>query len=142
MKVEPGLTLDEFLNPKLGGSSLTVRKISEDEFYVESDELVQIHFQVNKNDKKIIQEIYSPKWQRQITVQQIEGNEFLELQAEEMLQQQNFGEVAEDVLLTLDLARTWARSRKFIVIEKGADISNPEEAEPLSGKRNTKTSRK
>ncbi len=142
--VRSGLSLDQFLSPKLGGSTLSLRKVSDDELFVESDAVIQIHIQIDRKDRKISEEIFSPKWGRKITVQQIDGNEFLELHAEEELQKENFEEIAEDVLLALDLARSWAVSNKFTVVEQGLEPEGPESLQRRAApkEKNSKASRK
>lgn len=129
LKIQVGLSLDEFLIPKLVGSTLSVRKITETDLYVESDEIIQIHVKIDTKEKKITEELYSPKWVRPITVQEIGGTEFLELQAEEELQKGNFEEIAEDILLTFDLIASWAKANKMIVVEQKVQPENPAELE-------------
>ena len=136
MKVQLGLSLADFLSPKLGGSTLLVRKISEAELYVESDEIIQIHVNIDKKEKRIVEELFSPKWGRRITVQQIDGSEFLELQAEEELQKENFEEIAEDILLVFGLIASWAKANKLTVAEQKTLPENPAEVnEPPAQKR-------
>lgn len=139
MNTQPPLSLDGFLSPKLGGSTLSLRKISDVELYVESGGVIQIHVNIDTERKKITEELYSPKWGRQITVQQINGSEFLELQAEEELLKENFEEIAEDVLLALGLIRSWAKTNKLSVIEQKVQPENPAELEEQSkGKKASK----
>ncbi len=120
-----------------------MRKVSKDELYAESDGVIQINVKIDRKAKKLTEELYSPKWGRKITVQQIDGDEFLELHAAEELEKENFEEIAEDVLLALDLIRSWATANKFAVVDQEIEPPSFEEMEqkPASKNRSSKASR-
>ena len=82
---------------------------------------MRVHVVMTLKPRRILFDLYSPKWERKITVEQLDGYEFLESHAEEELQKQNTVEIAEDVLLSLDLIRSWAKANSFEAIEVESD---------------------
>lgn len=136
-------SLFDFLAPKLGGSTLKIRKVSDQELFVDSSDIIQIRVNIDPLSKNLTEEINSPKWGRRVTVQRFGKSEFLELQAEEDLQKENLEEISEDILLVLELIHSWANSNKLKIIEHSAEPWNQEivseaAAKPVSKPRKKK----
>jgi len=117
MSVTPGTTLEQFLSSKLGGSTLSVKSVSKGELHVESGDLIRLRIQTDNTKKKVTYDLYSPKWSRKINIQQLDGFEFMETHAEAELAKESSEAIVEDILLTLDLLRSWARANKYETIE-------------------------
>lgn len=113
MPVPDGISLYEFLYKGLLGSTLGVTSPSKDEILIESEPIVRIRVLTDANSKMVKFDIYSPRWSRQIAVQQLDGFNFMESQAEELLEKENADAIAEDSLLALDMIRLWAAKNKY-----------------------------
>ena len=108
LEISQGISLEEFLTKELQASTLTVKAISKGEISIESDSIVRIHVLIDEKKKLVNFDLYSPRWSRRITVQQLDGFEFMESQAEDQLLKENAVAIAEDSLLALDIIRFWA----------------------------------
>lgn len=125
--------MSEFLLKEFEGSSLAVRSVSEDEVVIEADSIIRIHVRIDDAKKEVNFDLFSPRWSRRITVQQLNGFEFMESQAEELLEKDHAEEVAEDSLLALDMIRIWADQRNYSTVEVAP--SNDVEANVRPGRR-------
>ncbi len=126
--IPDGISIYEFLSKGLLGSTLSVTSPSRDEILIESEPIVRIHVTTDENSKKVKFDIYSPRWSRQITVQQLDGFDFMESQAEELLEKENADAVAEDSLLALDMIRLWTAKNKYECAEVEPNEGSGEEA--------------
>lgn len=120
------MTLQNFLAKQLQGSTLTIRAISKQEVSIGSDSSIRIHVMIDDRSKNVNFDLYSPKWSRPITVQQLDGFEFMESQAEEQLLKDNSETIADDTLLAIDMIRIWAAKNNYRTIEVNP---TPEEAQ-------------
>jgi hypothetical protein len=127
MLVPDGVSLFDFLNKGLLGSTLGVRSPSKDEILIESEPIVRIRVKTDDDSKKVEFDIYSPRWSRQITVQQLDGFDYMESQAEELLEKENADAVAEDSLLALDMIRLWSTKNKYDSSEVNPEVGDVEE---------------
>jgi hypothetical protein len=140
MLVPDGISLYDFLSRELLGSTLAITSPSKNEILIESEPIVRIHVKSDDHSKTVRFDIYSPRWSRQITVQQLDGFEFMESQAEELLEKENADAAAEDSLLALDMIRLWAAKNKYESTEVEPEDSHVENADarasPVKTKRN------
>lgn len=113
-------SLVEFLDSKLKGSSLQLKQPSDSskDFVVEADQLLAVKIQINEDSKNVVYSLHSPEWKRTITVEELDGFDFLESRAEEDLKKMDLETNAEDVLLSIDLIRLWAKANKYSVEEE------------------------
>ena len=107
------MTLEDFLTKELQASTLTVRANSKTELSIESDSIVRIHVLIDEKRKQVNFDLYSPRWSRRITVQQLGGFEFMESQAEDQLFKEDAVAIAEDSLLALDIIRFWSSENGY-----------------------------
>ncbi len=107
------MTLEDFLTKELQASTLTVRANSKTELSIESDSIVRIHVLIDEKRKQVNFDLYSPRWSRRITVQQLGGFEFMESQAEDQLLKEDAVAIAEDSLLALDIIRFWSSENGY-----------------------------
>lgn len=117
LEIPQGITLEEFLTKELQASTLTAKAISKNEISIESDSIVRIHVLIYEKTKQVNFDLYSPRWSRRITVQQLGGFEFMESQAEDQLRKEDAVAIAEDSLLALDLIRFWASKNGYDALE-------------------------
>lgn len=118
------MKLEEFLTRELIGSTLRIRSVSEDEFYLESDSIVRVHITLDKKTKKIEFDLFSPRWARKINVEELDGFTFMETHAEDELVKENAAAISEDTLLALDLIRSWAKLNNYTVSEIEPSVEN------------------
>jgi hypothetical protein len=142
LEIPKGVTLEEFLTKELQASTLSVRAISTSELYVESEPIVRIHVQINERTKSIDFDLYSPRWGRRITVQQLGGFEFMESQAEDLLLKENADAIAEDSLLALDIIRLWASKNGYTASEVAPLPEGNAQNEPVGTASKTSQSRR
>jgi hypothetical protein len=109
--------LGEFMTRELAGSTLRIRLISDDEFYIESDTIVRVHIVLNKKTKTIEFDLFSPRWSRRINVEELGGFTFMESHAEDELMKEDAAATSEDTMLALDLMRSWAKLNGYSVSE-------------------------
>ncbi|MHB1908491.1 MAG: hypothetical protein ACYCQJ_06420 [Nitrososphaerales archaeon] len=130
LDIPPGITLEQFLSRELLASSLKVRELSKDQILIESDSIVRIHVAVDSKTKSVLFDLFSPRWSRRITVQQLGGFDFMESQAEEKLLKEDAEIIAEDALLTIDLIRSWGEKNEYRVeeVEPTKEIPSTENA--------------
>ncbi|MHB8567703.1 MAG: hypothetical protein ACYC7D_14780 [Nitrososphaerales archaeon] len=112
------VSLLKFLESKLTGSSLQIKENSEASFIIEAEQLLAVKISIDDSSKKVNYTLYSPEWKRSITVEELDGFDFLESKAEEDLKKLNLEANAEDVLLSIDLVRYWAKANGFMMEEQ------------------------
>lgn len=117
LDIPPGITLEHFLSRELLASSLKVRGPSKDQILIESNSVIRIHVAIDRKAKSVMFDLFSPRWSRRITVQQLGGFDFMESQAEEELLKQDAEIIAEDSLLAIDLIRSWGEKNEYRVEE-------------------------
>lgn len=117
LEIPQDITLEEFLTKELQASTLTVKAISKNEISIESDSIVRIHVLIDEKTEQVNFDLYSPRWSRRITVQQLGGFEFMESQAEDQLLKEDAVAIAEDSLLALDIIRFWASKNGYEALE-------------------------
>ncbi|MDG6908658.1 MAG: hypothetical protein JRN20_23065 [Nitrososphaerota archaeon] len=108
---KPGLY--EFLVRKLAGSSLTPVTISEQEIHLDAFDMISVRIKLDSAKKKLQYELFSPKLNRTIGVEQVGGMEFMEAGLEEELEKENHRVAQDDTLLALDLIRKWAAQEEY-----------------------------
>lgn len=112
-------SLLEFLVSNLKGSSLQMKPSeSGNSLVIEAEQLLAVKIQIDKASKKVVYSLHSPEWKRTITVEELDGFDFLESRAEEDLKKMDLETNAEDVLLSIDLIRLWAKANKYLVEEE------------------------
>jgi hypothetical protein len=127
LKIPPELSLADFLSSRLAGSTLTLRSLSSSELFVEYSDIIHAKIIINQASKEIRFELYSPKWGRHVTVEDLGGFDFLESQAQEELKKEDREITAMDMMLALDLLRSWAHARKYVTVEvRFGEANNPE----------------
>jgi hypothetical protein len=122
LEIPAKIKLDDFLARQLIGSTLRVRIVSDEKFFLESDSIVSVRVRLEKKPKKILFDIYSPRWSRKINVEELGGFTFMESHAEEELVKEDAAATSEDTLLSLDLIRAWAKQNDYQVIETEPDV--------------------
>lgn len=122
LEIPAKIKLADFLTRELVGSTLRIRIVSDEEFFLESDSIVRVRVRLEKKPKKILFDIYSPRWSRKINVEELGGFTFMESHAEEELVKEDAAATSEDTLLSLDLIRSWAKQNVYEVIETEPDV--------------------
>jgi hypothetical protein len=139
LEIPYGIGLVDFLSKELQASTMNVRGVSKNELFVESDPIVRIHIIIDEKRKQINFDIFSPRWGRRITVQQLGGFEFMESQAEDLLFKENSDAIAEDSLLALDIVRLWAGKNGYEATEVAslpeAPLHSDERAGSFTGRK-------
>ena len=126
LKIPVGVSLADFLSSRLAGSTLAIRKVSDAELFVEYSDIIHAKIILNEKAKEISFELYSPKWKRHVTVEELDGFDVLESQAQEELKKEDREVTATDIMLALDLVRSWSNARSYAVVE--AHLSEAEES--------------
>lgn len=119
--LEPGDTkksLIEYLTADLKGSSLQIKEITDSRIVIEAEKLVEVKIELDESKKNVTYEISSPEWKRPITVEELDGFDFLESRAEADLKKLDLESNAEDVLLSIDLVRYWATANGYTLKEE------------------------
>ena len=121
--------LAKFMLSELKGSSLQIRDISDSKLVIKAENLLAVIIEIDKKKKLLSYDLYSPEWKRSITVEELDGLDFMETKAEEELKKLDFETNAEDVLLSLDLMRYWAKLNNYSIREnKISENVNQQEA--------------
>lgn len=125
----------EFLTKKLTGSSFSPVKISEEEIHLDAFDLLSIRIKLEPGKKSLQYELFSPKLNRSIGVERLDGVDFMEARLEEELEKENRRAVEEDALLALDLIQKWASDSKYsftlyVNPNTGQHISPPKKRGP------------
>jgi len=112
--------LIDFLTAKLKGSSLQIRGVDNSRLSIGAADLLAVNISVIPKEKEVHYELYSPEWKRSITVEELDGFDFMESRAEEDLRKLDLEANAEDVLLSIDLLRYWTKANGYKLIEEEA----------------------
>lgn len=75
----------------------------------------------NQKKKVIDFSIYSKVLNRPVTVEEINGSTFMEARMEEELEKEDRIAMEEDMLLSVDLLRLWARENKYSLSNEGLE---------------------
>jgi len=110
-------SLVDFMLSELKGSSLQIKDVSDSKLVIEAATLLAVIIELDKSKKMVSYDLYSPEWKRSITVEELDGLDFMETRAQEELKKLDFEINAEDVLLSLDLMRYWAKLNNYSIRE-------------------------
>lgn len=113
--------LFSYLQHKLLGSSLTVVRVSPDEISIESGETISMKIVIYHKKKTLDFSIFSKVLNRPITVEEINGSTFMEARMEEELEKEDRIAIEEDILLSADLLRLWARENGYTLSNDGLE---------------------
>ncbi|HYB03488.1 MAG TPA: hypothetical protein VED17_03440 [Nitrososphaerales archaeon] len=111
--------LFEYLQRTLLGSSLTVVKIGANEISIESGETISMKIVSNPKKKLVDFSIFSKTLNRSITVEEINGSTFMEARMEEELEKEDRMIMEEDILISVDLLRLWAKENGYALANEG-----------------------
>lgn len=139
-EIQPKQSLQEFLAKKLSGSSVSLVTVSKEEFHLDAFDLLSIRVKLDLTKKNVQYELFSPKLNRSIGFEIINGVEFMEAGLEEELEKEDRRSAQEDSLLALDLIRLWASDSKYTVTQyvnpdTGQHISPPKKRGPKPKKK-------
>jgi hypothetical protein len=121
--------LFEYLQHKLLGSSLAVVQISPDEVSIESGDMISLKIVSNPKKKMLDFSIFSKALDRSITVEEINGSTFMEARMEEELEKEDRLAMEEDILLSVDLLRLWAKENGYTLANEGL-VEKPKASKP------------
>jgi hypothetical protein len=113
--------LFEYLQHKLLGSSLTVVLVSPNEISIESGDTISLKIKPNPKKKILDFAIFSKTLNRPVTVEEINGSTFMETRMEEELQKEDRILLEEDILLSVDLIRLWAKENHYTIANDGLE---------------------
>ena len=113
--------LFEFLQSILLGSSLTVVRAGTNEISIESGETISLKIIPNAKKKRLDFAIFSKTLNRPVTVEEINGSTFMEARMEEELEKEDRIRMEEDILLTVDLLRLWAKGNGYVLANEGLE---------------------
>lgn len=113
--------LFSYFQHKLLGSSLNVVRVGPDEISIESGETISIKVVTHEKKKTADFSIFSKVLNRPITVEEINGSTFMEARMEEELEKEDRTTMEEDILLTVDLLRLWARENGYTLSNEGLE---------------------
>lgn len=125
-------SLVDFLLTELVGSSLQVKDVSRSKLVLEAANFLAVIIELDVSKKLVTYDLYSPEWKRSITVEELDGLDFMETRAEEELKRLNLDTSSEDVLLSLDLMRYWASFNKYSIRENAVSETKQEESSATS----------
>jgi hypothetical protein len=113
--------LFDYLQHKLLGSSLTVVRAGPNEISIESGETISLKIIPNPKKKRLDFAIFSKTLNRPVTVEEINGSTFMEARMEEQLEKEDRIIMEEDILLSVDLLRLWAKENSYILVNEGLE---------------------
>jgi len=113
--------LFEYFQHKLLGSSLTVVRSDGGEISIESGDTIALKIVTNQKKKLLDFSIFSKVLNRLITVEEINGSTFMEARMEEQLEKEDRIIMEEDILLTVDLLRLWAKENHYTLLNEGLE---------------------
>jgi hypothetical protein len=119
--------LFEYLQHKLLGSSLNVIRVSPDEIHIESGDTISLKITISEKKKLLDFTIFSKVLDRPVTVEEINGSIFMEARMEEELEKEDRMVMEEDILLSVDLLRLWAKENHYTLANDGLE-ENPKSA--------------
>ncbi len=113
--------LFSYIQHKLLGSSLSVVKVGPEEFSIESGDTISMKIVIHPKKKTLDFAIFSKTLNRSITVEEINGSTFMEARMEEELEKEDRMIMEEDILLSVDLLRLWARENGYKLSNEGLE---------------------
>ena len=122
-------SLVDFLLNELVGSSLQVKDVSHSKLVLEAANYLAVIIEIDESKKLITYDLYSPEWKRSITVEELDGLDFMESRAAEELKKLNQETSAEDMLLSIDLMRYWASFNDYTIRENSISEQSKQQEE-------------
>ncbi len=122
--------LFDYLRRKLLGSSLNVVRVSAREISIESGDTISMKILVHEKKKLLDFSIFSKVLNRPVTVEEINGSTFMEARMEEELEKEDRSLLGEDMLLSVDLLRLWARENGYALANDGLE-EKPKQAKAV-----------
>jgi hypothetical protein len=121
--------LFEYLQHKLHGSSVSVVQAGGSDVSVESGETISMKIAVNEKKKTLDFTLFSKVLNKPIYVEEINGSTFMDARMEEELEKEDRITLEEDMLLTIDLLRVWAKENHYTVTDDGVEekVKSPKE---------------
>ena len=113
--------LFSYLQHKLLGSSLNVVRTAPSGISIESGDIISMKISTHEKKKTLDFSIYSNALNRQINVEEINGSTFMEARMEEELEKEDRITMEEDILLSVDLVRLWAKENGYSVVNDGLE---------------------
>ncbi len=68
---------------------------------------------VNAKDKALAFDLFSPKLDRAVTFEEVDGVDFLDVRLDDELKTENHVAEQEDIALAIDLLRIWAKENNY-----------------------------
>jgi hypothetical protein len=111
----PSAKLAEYMNVKLLGSSITVERVSENEIRAKAGDNIILTILLDAAKKALSFNLFSPTISRDITFEEVEGIELLDVRLDDELKSSNHEAEQEDTVIAIDILRMWAKENGYSV---------------------------
>ena len=112
----PSSKLSEYLNTKLLGSSMTVVRVSDTQIQAKAGDNIILTILLDTSKKTLSFNLFSPTINRDVTFEDVQGIELLDVRLDDELKSSNHEAEQEDTIIAIDLLRMWAKENKYTVI--------------------------
>ena len=110
--------LGEYLEQKLSGSTLQVADKSDHELEVRANEDITLHVVISTDKRSVEFSLFSPKLQRPVTFEEVNGSKFLDLRLDDDLKSKNHEAEEADIYVAVNLLEEWARQNDYTATHK------------------------
>lgn len=107
--------LGEYLEQKLLGSTLQVEVKSERELEVRANEDITLGVMISTDQRSLEFVLFSPKLQRPVTFEEVNGSSFLDLRLDDDLKSNNHEAEEADIYVAVNLLEVWAKENGYAV---------------------------
>ena len=112
----PSSKLSEYLNTRLLGSSVTVVRVSDTQIQAKAGDNIILSILVDASKKTLSFNLFSPTINRDVTFEDVQGIELLDVRLDDELKSSNHEAEQEDTIIAIDLLRLWAKENKYTVV--------------------------
>ena len=112
----PSSKLSEYLNTKLLGSSITVVRVSDTQIQAKAGDNIILTILLDTSKKTLSFNLFSPTINRDVTFEDVQGIELLDVRLDDELKSSNHEAEQEDTIIAIDLLRLWAKENKYTVV--------------------------
>jgi len=112
----PNSKLSEYLNTRLLGSSVTVVRVSDTQIQAKAGDNIILSILVDASKKTLSFNLFSPTINRDVTFEDVQGIELLDVRLDDELKSSNHEAEQEDTIIAIDLLRLWAKENKYTVV--------------------------
>lgn len=110
--------MGEYLEQKLLGSTLQVAEKSDHELEVRANDDITLSVVISADKRSIEFALFSPKLQRPVTFEEVNGSKFLDLRLDDELKSKSHEAEEADIYVAVNLLEVWATQNDYTTTHK------------------------